>query len=231
MSRHMMYLTLGSLAMVAVMFMVASQAGAAAVPVITQSVEENNLVTLAGNVRPEVDARYDRGPVPDYLPMEHMLLQLKRSPESERELGNFIEDLHNSSSPRFHHWLTAKQFGKRFGLAQQDLEKITGWLESHGFTVNVVYDNGMLIDFSGTAFQVQQAFHTHIHQLNVEGEKHIANVSNPQIPAALAPAIAGIVSLNDFRPRPMYKSKADFTYRGPEWRRIRRCSLRSGYYL
>ena len=181
---------------------------------ITQSVEETKLVTLVGNVRPEVNARYDRGPVPDYLPMEHMLLQLKRSPEQERELETFIQDLHNPSSPRFHRWMTAKQFGQRFGVAKQDLDNITGWLESHGFQVNVVYDSGVLIDFSGTAIEVQQAFHTQIHQLNVEGEKHIANVSNPQIPAALAPAIAGIVSLNDFRPHPMYKSKADYTYTG-----------------
>ena len=208
------FLTLSLLAIMAsLMFIVVPQAQAGT-PVITQSVEENNLVTLVGNVRPEVNARYDRGPVPDSLPMEHMLLQLKRSPEQERELENFIEDLHNPSSPRFHHWLSARQFGQRYGLAKQDLDNVTGWLESHGFQVNVVYDSGVLIDFSGTAAEVQQAFHTQIHQLNVEGEKHIANVSNPQIPAALAPAIAGIVSLNDFRPQSMYKSKADFTYAG-----------------
>jgi subtilase family serine protease len=199
--------------MASLAFIIVPQAQAGS-SVITQSLDESKLVALAGNTRPEINARYDRGPVPDYFPMEHMLLQLKRSPEQERELENFIQDLHNPSSPRFHHWLTARQFGKSFGRAQPDLQNITRWLESHGFTVNVVYDNGMLIDFSGTAVQVQQAFHTQIHRLDVEGEKHIANVSDPQIPAALAPAIAGIVSLNDFRPRPMYKSKADYTYTG-----------------
>ncbi|MGB8011776.1 MAG: protease pro-enzyme activation domain-containing protein [Terriglobales bacterium] len=215
MSRHTMYLTLGSLAMaLAVLSMVVSPAGAATAPAITQAVDESNLVTLGGNVRPEVNARFDRGAVADTLPMEHMLLQLKRSPEKESELQAFIEDIHNSSSPRFHHWLTARQFGQRFGLGQADLQNITRWLESHGFAVNVVYENGVLIDFSGTAAQVRETFHTEIHELNVEGEKHIANVRNPQIPAALAPAIAGIVSLNDFRPRPQYKAKAEFTYGG-----------------
>ena len=53
----------------------------------------------------------------------------------------------------------------------------------------------MLIDFSGTAGQVREAFHTEIHNLDVSGERHIANMSDPQIPAALAPAIVGIVSL------------------------------------
>jgi subtilase family serine protease len=55
----------------------------------------------------------------------------------------------------------------------------------------------MVIDFSGTAGQVQRAFHTEIHHLDVKGEKHIANISNPQIPAALGSLVVGIVSLHD----------------------------------
>jgi subtilase family serine protease len=36
-------------------------------------------------------------------------------------------------------------------------------------------------------------------------------MSNPQIPAALAPAVAGIVSLHNFWPKPMYEPKGDYT--------------------
>ena len=158
---------------------------------ISQSVDESKLVTLTGNTRPEANAKFDSGRVADTYLMEHMMLQLKRSPEQERELRQLIDELTDSSSPNFHQWLTAKEFGERFGLAQQDLETITRWLESHGFKVNVVYENGVLIDFSGTAGQVRAAFHTDIHQLDVKGEKHIANVSDPKIPAALAPADCG----------------------------------------
>jgi subtilase family serine protease len=46
----------------------------------------------------------------------------------------------------------------------------------------VDYTNNVLIDFSGTAGQVREAFHTEIHNLNVKGVKHIANMSDPQIP-------------------------------------------------
>ena len=38
----------------------------------------------------------------------------------------------------------------------------------------------------------------------MNGEKHIANMSDPRIPAALAPAMVGIVSLHDFSPQPMH---------------------------
>ena len=143
-----------------------------------------------------------------------MMLQLKRSASEEQAATQFVADLHNPKSPNFHKWLTASEFGKNFGLAEADIQTITGWLQSHGFTVNTVYPNGMVIDFSGSAGQVRRAFHTSIHHLDVNGVRHVANVSDPQIPAALAPAVAGIVSMHDFQPHPMKRAKYTFNQGG-----------------
>ena len=178
---------------------------------ITQAVDESKLVTLAGNTRPEARAKYDRGRVADNFLMKHVLLLLKRSPEQERDLEKFIDDLHDASSPVFHRWLTAAEFGERFGVAKQDRDTIKDWLRSHGFKVNVDYPSGQLIDFSGTAGQIRETFHTEIHNLNVNGTRHIANMSDPRIPAALAPAAVGVVSLHDFRPHAMFAPRADYT--------------------
>jgi subtilase family serine protease len=172
---------------------------------ITDKTNEEKLVTLQGNTRPEAKAKNDRGAVPDYFPIEHMLLQLRRSPEEEQAVQQFVDELHTNSSPKFHRWISAQKFGQTFGLAKQDLDTISSWLESHGFKVNVIYPNGTIIDFSGTAGQVRNAFHTEIHSLEVNGEKHVANMSDPKIPLALAPAVVGVVSLHDFRPKPMYR--------------------------
>ena len=171
---------------------------------IVGPIDESNRVALEGNVRPEARLEHDRGRVAESFPMEHMLLQLKRSAEQEKAVEQFIEELHAQTSPNFHSWLSAQQFGERFGLAQPDLDAITAWLQSQGFRVNFIYPSGMLIDFSGTAGQVRKAFQTEIHHLDVKGERHIANMNNPRIPAALAPVVSGVVSLHDFRPQPMY---------------------------
>jgi len=61
------------------------------------------------------------------------------------------------------------------------------------------------IEFSGTAGQVRSAFHTEIHSYAVQGKKHYANNLDPQVPAALAPVIAGISPINDFQPTPYVK--------------------------
>ena len=180
---------------------------------ITQAIDESTLLTLRGNTHPDANAKNDRGQVSPDFPMEHMMLQLRRPTELEKSLEKFIDQLHDRKSPIFHQWMNAKEFGANYGLAQSDLDALTRWLESHGFTVNLVYPNNMVIDFSGNAAQVREAFHTEIHRLEVKGVKHIANMSDPQIPAALAPAVAGLVSLHDFRPesKPKPVVKTNYT--------------------
>lgn len=178
---------------------------------ITRPIDSSRLYKLAGNTRAEATAENDRGKVSDSLAMQHMLLQLKRSPEREQALRNFIDQQHDSASSNFHKWLTAAQFGQLFGPASADIETVSGWLRSSGFTVNTLYPSGMSIDFSGTAGQVAAAFGTEIHRLSVNGKEHIANMSDPQIPEALASVVLGVVSLHDFRPQSMKEPVAHDT--------------------
>ena len=187
--------------------------GATAPSRVTQAIDDNNTMRLAGNTRPEAILANDRGPVPDGYDFDHILLVLQRSPEQEQELKTLIESLNDRNSPNFHHWMTPEEFG-RYGVAQEDIDKVTGWLESNGFRVNTVYANHMMIDFSGSAASVRTAFHTSMHYLEVRGEQHISNVGDPWVPAALAPVVKGTFSLNDFKPHPMYRSKTDYTFGG-----------------
>jgi subtilase family serine protease len=181
-------------------------------PLIAKPVNNAQLVTLSGNTRSAANSANDVGRVSDGLSMDHMQLLLQRPAELQQALDQFVSDVQNPASPSYHKWLSATQFGQQFGVADSDIAAITNWLESQGFIVNQVYPNKLLIDFSGTAGQVNQAFHTQIHNLNVNGTAHIANMSDPQVPAALAPAIKGVVSLNDFMPRPMLKTRPNYTF-------------------
>lgn len=179
---------------------------------ITQNVDEGRLITLHGNLRPEANSANDRGVVPYAFRMEHMLLQLKRSPAQEQALQEFMAQQNDPDSANYHHWLTAQELGEKFGPSAEDLETIAVWLRGHGLEVNVTYPSHMVIDFSGTAGAVQEAFRTEIHNLNVNGVAHYANMSEPQIPEALADAVAGVVSLHDFKPHPMNKPRANYTF-------------------
>ncbi|MBV8866732.1 MAG: S8/S53 family peptidase [Acidobacteriaceae bacterium] len=181
-----------------------------ATTVVTKSVNDADRVTLYGNMHPLAQRATDRGPVADDMRLDHLQLQLKRSVNAEEELNRYIEELHDPQSPNFHKWSTAAEFGEKFGLAQQDIEAVTNWLQAKGFTVNTVYPN-LAVDFSGTAGQVREAFHTVIHNLDVNGAPHIANLKDPEIPAALADVVAGPIALHNFKPHPLSRPRTQYT--------------------
>lgn len=172
---------------------------------VTSRIDDNVRTTLVGNTRPEAIAKNDRGLVSPELRFNHLLLVLKRPAELDAQLAKLIDDMHDPKSPMFHKWIGAEEFGTRFGPASSDAETVRHWLEGEGFSVNVVYADGMFIDFSGTARQVETAFHTEIHNYEVNGEVHFANSRDPQIPAALSQVVGGVTSLNNFRPRAMHE--------------------------
>jgi hypothetical protein len=165
-------------------------------------IDESSFVVLAGNHHPLAIPANDRGEAAPELPMERMLLVLTRDATAESALKTLLAAQQDQSSPDFHAWLSPTQFGERFGVSKADLQRLTAWLESHGFRVNRVGQGRTTIEFSGTAGQVKEAFRTSIHSYFVNGEKHYANASDPQIPAALAPVVAGIDTLHDFRKNP-----------------------------
>src|SRR5258708_17975432 len=160
---------------------------------IIQAVDEKNLVVLPGNIRPLARAEFDRGPVADSLPINRMLLLFLRSAHQEAALRQLLDDQQSKSSPNYHAWLTPEQFGKQFGPADADIQSVTQWLTSQGFTGIKVGPGRTVLEFSGTVASVRNAFHTEIHRYLVSGKEHNANTSDPQIPAAIAPVVAGVV--------------------------------------
>ena len=171
---------------------------------IVDRIDEANLVTLKGNTHPAANAKNDRGRVSPTLPMTDLILVLSRDTAQQAAFDKFVASQYDSSSPNFHQWLTPEQVGANFGPSQTDIATVTNWLTGHGFSVTEVSKDRMSIRFDGTAAMVESAFHTEIHNLEVKGVQHIGNMTDPQIPAALAPAVVGIKALQNFFPRPLH---------------------------
>ena len=168
---------------------------------VTERIDNSQLVTLHGNTHMLARAQFDQGAAPPDLPMNRIMLVLKRSADQETALQNLLTEQQVNSSPNFHKWLTPDQFGQQFGPADADIQAVTSWLASYGFQSIKVSRGRTVIEFSGTAAQVAAGLHTSIHKYTVNGESHWANASDPQIPAALAPVIAGVASLHNFPKR------------------------------
>ncbi|GAC1635434.1 MAG: hypothetical protein NVS9B14_12670 [Candidatus Acidiferrum sp.] len=166
---------------------------------VTQAVDESNRVTLRGNVHPFARAAFDQGAIADTQPINRIYLLLNRSAEQQAALDKLMREQVDANSANFHKWLSPEDFGAQFGPSEDDVAAVKSWLSAHGFT-GVKTNNGRtIVEFNGTVGTVRSAFATEIHKLNVRGEEHFANVSEPQIPAALANVVMGIPSLHNFR--------------------------------
>jgi pseudomonalisin len=171
---------------------------------ITGAVDDGQRVTLTGNRFPLATDQNDIGAVaPDY-PMDRMILTLLPDSDQQDALDQLLEAQQNPESSYYHQWLTPEQFAERFGASENDAAQVTAWLQGHGMQVEEVGAGHLSIIFSATAAQVQAAFHTPIHVYDVNGEIHHANATDPEIPAALAEVVGGVVSLHDFRKQPMH---------------------------
>ncbi len=201
------------LAFICVIFSAASAKSQAVAPSVqvVNSIDESRLVTLKGNTHPFANAKNDRGRVSPDLPMTDLILVLSRSPQQQAAFEKFVAGQYDPDSSNFHRWLKPDEVGLNFGPSLSDIAAILDWLTDHGFSINEVTRDRMSIRFSGTAAQVESAFHTEIHNLEVKGVQHIGNMSDPRIPAALAPAVVGVKSLHNFFARPLHRTGSQVT--------------------
>jgi subtilase family serine protease len=181
-------------------------------------------IALRGNVRHQALPQYDLGPVDPAMKLGNMMLLIVPTAAQQKAVTQLLAQQQNRKSPNYHKWITAEQYADRFGLSQDDMQKITAWLQAEGFTIIQSAHGRNWVSFAGTAAQVESAFGTEIHQYNVGGELHYANATAPMIPVALSGIVAGVRGLDDFRPRPMgvrkvhsnyYASSQQFDYLAP----------------
>ena len=179
---------------------------------VLQAVDDTRVTTLAGNTHPLARPEFDQGALTDATPLRRIVLVLQRSPEQEIALQQFIDQQQDKTTSAYHQWLTPETFGATFGPTDRDVSTVTAWLQDHGFSGIEVNPARTFIEFSGTAATVRAAFRTSMHRYAVGGEQRFANASDPTIPSALAPVVAGIASLNNFPRRAASHKVGNFRY-------------------
>jgi pseudomonalisin len=184
---------------------------------IVGSIDEMQVVTLAGNVHPMARGDFDKGAVNGEMRLEQLVLELEPSAAQQAEFDQLVEAQHDPSSPLYQQWLTPQEYGARFGVSVGDLGKIAGWLQGHGLKIDEIPVGNRLVIFSGTVEQVEETFHPAMHVYEVNGVQHVANALDPQIPAALAGVVGGVVSLHDFRRQGQNTTRKTIKEASPEY--------------
>ncbi|HEY2859588.1 MAG TPA: protease pro-enzyme activation domain-containing protein [Terracidiphilus sp.] len=181
-------------------------------PRIHTDINSSQTTILQGSRHPLANPRNDAGRLAGGTRLNGVTLYFKRSDAQEADLQKLLAAQQNPASPQYHEWLTPAQFGARYGMAQQDIDKVQGWLERQGFSVDSVMHSRTGIRFSGSVSQVESAFQTQMHYYTLRGEKHFAASTDLTVPSALAGVLSGVRNLDDFRPRAQHiVSRHNFT--------------------
>ncbi len=171
---------------------------------IRAEVSNSQMSPLKGSQHPLAQSQNDAGRMSSDARLKGMSIVFNRSAAQQADLEALIAAQQDPASPLYHQWLNPDQFAARFGMAQSDIDKVQGWLEQQGFSIDSVARSKNLIRFSGTVGQVEQAFQTQMHFYTVDGEKHFAPATTLSVPSAIAASVATIANLDDFRPHAMH---------------------------
>ncbi len=157
---------------------------------------------MTGNISGRAKRSIDLGLAPSGRKLDSLSLRFSMTAAQQADLNQLLAAQLNPSSPSYHKWLTSEQFGARFGLSAADMAKVSAWLTGQGFTITGIANSSTFIDFTGTVAQAQQAFGTEIHSVTYNGEQHIANLTEPTLPSAMASVVLAVSGLDDFKLKP-----------------------------
>lgn len=178
---------------------------------ISGPIDSSRMVPLFGNVQAPSRPGSDLGRADGGRLIEGISLDFRLSPAQQKDMNQFLAQLADRSSPNYHKYLKIPQYARRFGMSQNDVDKVVAWIEAQGFTNIKVSPTRNQISFDGTVEQIESAFALEMHHYLVDGEVHLANAMNPSLPAALAVAVQHVGHLHDFAPKPRLKVKPNLT--------------------
>ena len=199
------------LAAIGVIFSGFSYAASAAADRVTGDLSSGAKIQIRGNVHGLARSEFDLGRADSSRMLHVVSLSFQPSLAQQNDLNLFLEQLADPKSPSYHKYLTPAQFANRFGMTQNDINKVVAWLQSEGFFNISVSKSRNMVSFDGTVAQIESTFALEMHNYLVNGEVHLANAGEPSVPAALAGSVLSVGHLHDFSPRPRVKIRPHLT--------------------
>jgi subtilase family serine protease len=114
-------------------------------------------------------------------------------------LSNLLQQIYNPTSPQYRQYLTPDQFTEMFGPTEQDYQTAIAFAKSNNLTVRGLHENRLLVDVSGAAGDIQQAFHVELqtYQHPTESRAYYAPGSEPSVESNIP--VLDVSGLSNFR--------------------------------
>ena len=118
------------------------------------------------------------------------------APANPSGLNTLLANLYDPASPAYHQWLAPGVFAKEFGPSGASVASTLTWLGDAGLQAS--RRSTFAIDASGTAAQLDGALGVNLTRYRTqEGTTVFAEPETPEVPAALAGRLSGLLGLTN----------------------------------
>jgi kumamolisin len=143
-------------------------------------------------------AETDLGPMD---PSKELAFSVVIRPPDPAELEAFLAGLHDPSSPDYGQFMTAAAYGQRFGATDDQVARLTTWLEARGFDVEPPPAQRTALNVRATVDLVNQTFDVSMrNRLDEQGRAYSAPDREPRVPKAIAGLVSAVAALTDRPP-------------------------------
>jgi subtilase family serine protease len=115
-----------------------------------------------------------------------------------------VADRYNPASPDFHKWMTDSDL-QQYAPSAEQIGTVRTALENHGLQILSVSSNNLSIRVTGTASQVESAFHTSLHQFSKAGVEFRANTAPAQLDGAANTYVSSVAGLESHTAKNLFK--------------------------
>ena len=151
------------------------------------------LAVLGGTASPAAAHSPTVGAVDGSSAVDFSLVLNTRDPAAAQALARAVSTAGNAS---YHQYLTAAQWEARFSPTAASVGAASAWLRQEGFRVGSVAADRLTISASGTAAQVEQAFHTSLSEHQVQGRTLRLADTDLSVPSSLSGIVAGALGVS-----------------------------------
>jgi kumamolisin len=115
-------------------------------------------------------------------------------------LDRYIRDVQDPSSPRYRHYLTAREIGERFGISKAELARVRRRLAGAGIRVTEAYAQRTALRASATVKRISAFFRTSLGDFKgSSGRIYHRPLRTPTIPRDLRRSVVGVTGLSNKR--------------------------------
>jgi hypothetical protein len=141
------------------------------------------------------------------LPNSQILrLNLSLPMRNQQQLKVLLQQIQTLGSPQYRKYLTVQQFTNQFAPTATDYAKVISFAQAHRLSVVRTFSNRLVVNVSGSAFDIGQAFHLNMqrYQHPTENRTFYAPDVEPTVEAGVPIlSVDGLTDLNP--PHPMLK--------------------------